>query len=363
MKKKRGVMVQILIIAFVPLLMAANSIVKNFPGFVERYYSTGINKPVRQLLSLIFGIFPFSVAEFLFLTLIAVLAFMVIIMIVRIKKGEFLSRLLSIGVYLASLYIIFMLVWGFNYDRLSFDKIAGLKVEKSSRQELYNLCSSLIEKANNLRKNVKENDQGVMYIPGGYKDVFGRVQLGYNNASGMYPELGGKYGKPKPVILSEQMCYTGITGIYMPYTGEPNVNIKVRDYMLPCTAAHEMAHQRGFAREDEANYIAYVTCSAHPDEDFQYSGVMLAVIHSMNAMADVDFDSYKELTKRYSDGVRADLKDDITFWAKYEGKIEKISDNVNNAYLKSNGQKDGVQSYGRMVDLLLAQYRMEQKAK
>lgn len=153
------------------------------------------------------------------------------------------------------------------------------------------------------------------------------------------------------------MSYTGITGIYIPYTGEANVNINSTDFMLPSTVAHEMAHQRGFAREDEANYIAYLTCSMHPDRDFQYSGVMLALIYSMNALAENDIEAYKVLRSKYSEGVKNDLRYDAEFWAKYEGKTQEISNNVNNTYLKSNGQKDGVQSYGRMVDLLIAEYK------
>jgi hypothetical protein len=129
------------------------------------------------------------------------------------------------------------------------------------------------------------------------------------------------------------------------------------DYMLPATAAHEMAHQRGFAREDEANYIAYVACTMHPDADFQYSGIMLGVIYSMNALADADMDMYKQLVKKYTPQVRKDLVNDNEFWQKYKGKVEEVANNVNNTYLKSNGQQDGVQSYGRMVDLLLAEYR------
>lgn len=350
---------QIAVIALTPSIIIINYLIKKFPNFIEKYYSVGINKPVRQFLSFITGICPFSVAELLFIVLIISLISIMFSIFAGLRKRKFISRLLNLGVYLSILYVLFMLAWGFNYDRLSFDKIAGIKIEKSSKQDLYALCSSLVQRANELREKVVENNEGIMYIPGGYEDVFNRAQQGYDKAAVLYKELAGKYGRPKPVFLSEPMCYTGITGIYMPYTGEANVNIKVRDYMLPCTTAHEMAHQRGFAREDEANYIAYISCIAHPDTDFQYSGVMLALISSMNALAGADIDMYKELAKNYSVGVRADLKDDSNFWKKYEGKVEKISDNVNNAYLKSNGQKDGVQSYGRMVDLLLAQYRAD----
>jgi hypothetical protein len=248
-------------------------------------------------------------------------------------------------------------MWGFNYDRLSFDRISGLKVQKSSIRELYSLCDSLIGRANTLREKVNEDSRGVMSIPGGYKSIFKRAGAGYDSISSIYPELGGKYGPPKPVLLSVPMSYTGITGVYMPYTGEANVNVNITDMMLPCTAVHEMAHQRGFAREDEANYISYAACSRHPDADFQYSGVMLALIHSVNALASYDYDAYKELARKYSPGVKRDLAYDNEFWAKYEGFVSDVSDKVNDIYLKSNGQADGVQSYGRMVDLLLAEYR------
>ncbi|WP_139902473.1 DUF3810 domain-containing protein [Clostridium thermarum] len=353
-KKERN---KLVIVGLVPIIMLLNSVSKSVPQLVEKLYSTGINKPIRQLLSFISSIVPFSAAEFLVFTLIAILIVMVVILIIKIIKGGFLKQLLNIAAYLSGLYVLFMLFWGFNYNRLSFDKIAGLTIEKSSKQELYELCELLIERANNLRAQVAEDSKGVMHIEGGYKDVFKRAYLGYSEAAKLYPELGGSYGRPKGVLLSVPMSYTGITGIYMPYTGEPNVNNNIRDFMLPCTTTHEMAHQRGFAREDEANYIAYVTCTSHPDADFKYSGVMLALINSMNALADVDYEGFRQLYFTYSEGIKRDLQDNREFWKKYEGKIEKISDTVNDTYLKSNGQADGVKSYGRMVDLLLAEYK------
>jgi len=88
---------------------------------------------------------------------------------------------------------------------------------------------------------------------------------------------------------------------------------------------------------------------------------MLALIYSMNALADVDYEGYKELIASYSPGMKRDLIDNMEFWSQYEGKVEEIANNINNSYLKSNGQKDGVQSYGRMVDLLLAEYREQEE--
>ena len=281
----------------------------------------------------------------------------------KLIKGKLIEGILNILAYLSVIYVMIMFLWSFNYNRLSFDKIADLKIEKSSKQELYELCDSLIGTANALRSKVKEDQSGVMTIEGGYKDVFKRSAEGYKNASVIYSELGGSYGRPKPIMLSKSMTYTGITGIYIPFTAEANVNVNITDFMLPATALHEMAHQRGFAREDEANYISYIACLSHSDVDFKYSGTMLALIYSMNALADKDVTAYKELRAKYSEGVVRDLKNDAEFWDKYKGKIEKIANKVNNTYLKSNGQEDGVESYGRMVDLLLAEYKKDKLSK
>ena len=355
MKNKYKAKIILIILSFITVLF--NLILRRNPKIVEKYYSNSINKVTRQMLSFITGIFPFSMGEFLIFFLLIILLVLLVTLIIKIKKGGFLIGLLNITAYLSLLYILFMLLWGFNYNRLSFDKIAGLKVQKSTEKELYDLCDNLIARANTLRTKVKENSEGVMVIQGGYKEALQRVVKGYEKASVIYPELGGKYGPPKPILLSEKMCYTGITGIYMPYTGEPNVNISTPDFDIAFTAAHEMAHQRGFAREDEANYIAYLACTMNPDTDFQYSGVIMALINSMNALAKQNTTYYNILTKKYSIGLRRDLKYDYNFWSKYEGKAEKFTDNVNNNYLKSNGEQEGTQSYGKMVDLLLAERR------
>ena len=83
----------------------------------------------------------------------------------------------------------------------------------------------------------------------------------------------------------------------------------------------------------------------------------------MNALASHDIEGYKVLAGKYSKAVRRDLQYENAFWAKYKGKIDEISNKVNDTYLKSNGQEDGVASYGRVVDLLLAEYRTKNLVK
>ena len=349
--------IKLILISLTPIILILNNILKQYPQFVEKNYANSLNRLTRQAQNFIVRPFPFSIAEILYFSLIVVLLISIVILCSKIKRGGVLIQLTNILTYLSLLYALFMFLWGFNYNRLSFDKISDLKLERSTESQLKSLCQELIDMANATRQKVNVSPKGIMIEKLGYKDVFKRASKGYEKASLIFPELGGRYSKPKPIFLSEAMCYTGIMGMYMPYTGEANVNVRVEDFMLPCTAAHEMAHQRGFAREDEANYIAYVTCLLNPDVDFEYSGVMLALINSMNALANKDIEAYKTLQKQYSEGVKKDIDANNVFWDKYSGKIQKLSNQVNNSYLKSNGQSDGTESYGRMVDLLLAQYK------
>jgi hypothetical protein len=164
-------------------------------------------------------------------------------------------------------------------------------------------------------------------------------------------------GAPKPVMLSSLMSYAGISGIFIPFTGEANVNATLPEWQIPFTAAHELAHQRGYAREDEANYVGYRACRAHPDRDFQYSGTFEAALYALGALAGADRAAYGRLRATLSPPLVRDLGALSAWRARYRSRLGRVQDRVNDAYLKTQGQRDGVQSYGRMVDLLLAERR------
>jgi hypothetical protein len=135
------------------------------------------------------------------------------------------------------------------------------------------------------------------------------------------------------------------------------VNATLPDWEIPFTSAHELAHQRGFAREDEANYVGYLACRAHPDRDFQYSGTFRAALYALSALAQVDRSSYGLLRGRVTAPQSRDLAALAAWHRRYESRLGEVQERVNDAYLKTQGQADGVRSYGRMVDLLLAERR------
>lgn len=344
------------------------------PDFTETYIARGWYRMISQPLSWFFGLFPFSMAEILIIAAIISAVAYLIVCIVRTVKGlrgkneqpwKPMLNFLTLALCVASgLYSCFYAFWGWNFSRHTLEENLQLNVQESSEEELAELCRELAEKINELRPQVSENPEGVMTIQGDQQDLAKRAAAGYENLAATqsaaidYKALfGGSYCQPQYLLTSTAFCYMNITGIFIPYTFEANVNGRTPDCSMPHTMMHEMAHQQGFPREDEANFIAFLACRAHPDVDVQYSGYYTAFVFSINALFDHNADLAREIYATVDAGYRRDAAASNAFWDQFEGPVEEVATAVNNSYLQANGQDDGVHSYGRMVDWLLAERR------
>jgi len=205
-------------------------------------------------------------------------------------------------------------------------------------------------------------------LPYSERELGKEAKKAYEVFSGEYPVFGGRYPVPKHVFFSRLMSWTEISGVFTPWTMEANVNIDISPYSIGSTMCHELAHLRGFMREDEANYISYRVCMASDCVDLQYSGTMLALIHTGNALYRQNGEKYYELYRAHvSAKVSADLAANSEYWDQFEKPVVgdttvgEIVEKVNDTYLKINDQTDGTKSYGRVVDLLLAEYKKRKK--
>jgi hypothetical protein len=269
-------------------------------------------------------------------------------------------RLIATPLAMASvLYALFAAGWGVAYSRLPYADAAGLTVSPVSVEELEELYTRQIDRANELRQGAQEDASGVYRTRADAKGLLKKVGEAFDEASARYPWLGGEFGDPKPVMLSEAMNYMHISGIFVPFTFEANVNIHTPEFFVPVTACHEGAHLRGWAREDEADYIAFAVCMQSGDADFMYSGAIHGMLRAGNALAGADMGRYSALQARIGEGVRRDVQANSAHWKKYEGEVSRMQEQVNDTYLKANRQEDGIRSYGRMVDLMIAQMRAE----
>ncbi len=345
---------------------------RRLPGFAEGYAST-VYPLLAQPLNFLTGLLPLSLMELLCGGLLLaglVLAVRLVRILVHtagararwVRLARALARLACAA---SAALLAFVLLAGINYSRSSFAALSGLPVQNSTVEELQTLCSDLAERADRLAAQIPAHDaDGVtLTTEDGFHALAEAADEAYANAARQYPVLGGRYGHAKPMLASFVMSRMQLTGIFFPFTMEANVNTLAPSFNVPYTIAHELAHLRGFMREDEANYIAWVVCSASADVRLQYGGTLLALIHAGNALARADASAYAALCAAYSPQVRRDLAQNNAYWAQFDGQtLSELSEKTNNAYLKANGQTDGTRSYGRMVDLLLAEWRAAAQA-
>lgn len=362
---------RIYLLLLLPLSFLLIYIAKQNSNFAEQFFALRIYKWLSQIISMSTSIFPFSLAEILVLLLPIIFLFLFTRFVIKLIKNKenrvtFLWKgILNTLCLLSVSLFLFIILAGINYYRYPFRYYSNLKVRNSSVQELYELTKSLAMDANQLRNATsKEDENGVFQLSMNMYDVSNKASEAMTALSKEYPVLAGSYGTPKPVLLSPLMSYTEITGIFMPFTMEANVNIDIPHYSIPSTMLHELAHLRGFMREDEANFIAYLAGMESDHPDIQYSSTMLALIISGNALYKEDTDLYFEIRDLYSEKVLKDIRANSRYWQQYEDTvISTVSNKINDTYLKANDQSDGVKSYGRMVDLLLAKYRRDNSSK
>ena len=339
-----------------------------WPSFTENVYSRAIFRVINQGLSTVTGLLPFSLGELLLYAAIIALVVFIVFMVVRavLAKKDWwrvlLRRLLTIACVVSMLYALFIGLWGFNYARLPLGDTLGLDTSPATEQELYATCQTIIALANDQRAQVPEDEDGVFTPDASMDDMMRSTEALYNNAAEASGNsfLGGSYGRAKPVLYSVGMSWAHITGIYFPYTSEANVNNDIPLLLFSSTCLHETAHQRGFSREDEANFLAYYVSSYSDDPSVDYSGTMLALIHAMNQLYSADSDKYFELRNTYAERINRDLAAYSKYWQEFESPVSEAAETMNNNFLKANMQEDGVKSYGRMVDLLIGLWRSEE---
>ena len=356
------------ILILIPLTFLLVLLVKNNTFIAEYVFARGIYRVYAFIMGNLTGWIPVSIMELGIIILPLVAIFIIVRWIVGIvkNKGKRMSRFINGMVNVLCLGSI-ILFWstcfsGVNNYRYTFAELTGLEVRDSSKEELNELCLWLAERASEVRRQITSVDEnGVMKSSyDSFRDMTKEARRLYGKLGETYEVFDYPCWNSKAIIFSHLMSYTDIVGVYCVFTMETNINVDVSDYSIPSTIMHELSHSYGFMREDEANFISFLGCIQSESLEFQYSGYMHALIHAGNKLAGIDMDLYTELHKTYDPGVRLDLNANSAYWDQFEDTvIQEVSNVVNDTYLKANNQSDGVASYGRMVDLLLAWYRAQ----
>lgn len=329
---------------------------RNLSGFGE-WYGTRIYPVLVWVIGGLSNFFPFSVVE------IFLYVFLLLGLVYGITYIRQLIKLVSTFVLVVGILAFsYTANCGINYYRLPFSYFLNLEIRPSSEEELKELCVFLAcqaaEAAEPMESLALTEGTGQRESRERKKDFPRQAKADMEKLGQSYPQLSGFYPRPKPLLVSEILSLQSLSGIYSPFTIEANYNQDMIAYNIPHTACHELSHLRGFMREEEANFIGYLACVGSDNAFSRYSGYLSGFIYASNALYRQNPEAASEVYTYLPDRALTDLHTNNQFWQQYEGAIAEVSTKVNDTYLKANSQSDGVKSYGRMVDLLLAYYRV-----
>ncbi|WP_233273940.1 DUF3810 domain-containing protein [Altibacter lentus] len=340
----------ILALAF-PLQIVFLQILRHYPRFVETYYSQGIYPILSKIPRYLFGWIPFSIGDVFYILLI-VLAIRWIYKNYHRLWREPVWFFVDITATLSIIYFVFNIVWGLNYYRLPLHTTLELNSDYTTEQ-LIQTTERLIAKSNELHRELGYADTVKIELPYTQKEMFEKSINGYKRLEKEFPNLAYSPKSIKKSGWSLGLTYMGYSGYYNPFSGEAQVNNLIKTYKFPVVSCHEEAHQIGYARENEANFIATLATLHNEDPYIQYAGYIFALRYCINEIARRDIDAYDTILLTVNPGILESYKEMREFWASYQNPFETFSKSFWDQFLKANNQSQGIMSYSYMVALVV----------
>jgi hypothetical protein len=275
-------------LCLLPLSIAIFIASAGIPEAIEIHYSRKFYPITASALSRAAEIFPFSAAEFLIYGTVIFLFWKISASVINLALGKsarkaWLKKMArAIFLWAGIIYFIFIMLWGLNYHRRNLADSLGLERAETSAAEISQCLMILARRANSLAASVKRNTDGVMILRDRSAARSDIVEAYKRFDEPAQPRLN--FGGAKPFAWSRILTILGIGGFYSPFTGEPTYNWHMPAVSLPFAMAHETAHQRGFARENEANFMAYLVCRDSGLPELQYSAALTGLIYLMAAL-------------------------------------------------------------------------------
>ena len=326
--------------------------------------SESVIRPVHRFLANLTDHVPFSIAEILILTAglgLVWLTFSTLLRLVRQKGraavlGRYLLTVASAGL---AVYAGFCLLWGVFYYGDDFMERSGFETREISVEELEQVTVYFAGLANGYSSQVPRDGNGICVTD--RSAVLEKSRTVFAAAEQACPELRGPAVCAKPFYFSKLLSLTDFTGFFFPFTAEANVNTDSPASEFAATVAHELAHQRGVAKEQEANFCAVYASLLDGDPDYCYSACLLAYTHLGNALYSADRAAWEMVWDGLNEDVKRDLAFTRAYWQRFDTPVQTVSNAVYENFLYSYDQMLGLKSYGACVDLLVCHY-LEQAA-
>lgn len=317
-----------------------------FPQVVSSVYSYSIFVGIAATLRTITGIVSFSLGDILYI-LVVVLALRAIFNFIRAVfsrtltgKAVVRSVIRFVNFFLFGL-LFFRIAWGINYARPETSTELGIADSTYTTQQLTQLAGFFILKLAAIKPD-RDQYYSVYLLEKRAKESF--LSLSKKQKAFYYPAA-----EVKSALNSWIITKIGLEGYYNPFTGEAHINTRLPQFTLPFVTCHEIAHQLGIAREDEANLIGYLACINSADPNFRYAGNYAMLRYILFELSYKSPEAFEKIKGLLPPQVRDDLRTEQSFWQENNNGMFAYMDMALDHFLKLNNQPSGIQSYQRIV--------------
>lgn len=321
-----------------------------YPEFVETYYSNGLYPIISKLFRYTLGWLPFSFGDLIYAFAIIYILRWLYLNKTRIWKDS-LNWVIDVTAALSVIFFLFHLCWGLNYHRLPLHKNLNLNRDYTTEQ-LVAVTEKLIKKSNELHLKITNNDTIQVTVPYSKTEILNMAPIGYENLKIIFPHLEYHPKSVKKSLFSYPLTYMGFSGYLNPLTNEAQVDAIIPTIKIPTTSSHEIAHQLGYAAENEANFIGCLAAINHDDIYFNYAGFTFGLRYCLNEVYFRDECLYDDLVADVNEGVLKNYKETRDFWEAHANPLEPFFKIFYSNYLKANQQSKGMESYSYVVALL-----------
>ena len=326
-----------------------------FPGAVEKYYAMGLYPLIARLQRLLFGWLPFSIGDIFYGAVIIWLIVGLVRLIMRLVKRQvdrywLLGRLRGTVFICLLVYVLFNGLWGLNYDRLGIADQLRLDVQPYSREELTRLLQGISCRLNTLDSVSRLNRPPLAHPAAVFRGGF----QSYSAFSAHDTRFTYTSSSIKSSLFGFVDNYLGFGGYYNPFTGEAQVNTGLPLFLQPYTTCHEMAHQLGYAKENEANFVGYLAARSSSNAAFQYSVYFDLYLYAARELYLQDSNLVRPFREHLRPGIRQDYREMQAFNRKYENPFEPVVRRLYGNYLKANRQPQGIKTYNEVIAWLIA---------
>lgn len=322
------------------------------------FYNSNVSSVFRWIFAKLSGVVNFSLTEmFLFLSPSIITA----VIVSTVKDAENgisgairkIVCILALGCYL---WVSFVNLYAAGYRGVSVAEKMGLDTENITVDELAETMIAVTKEINAIceENTFPTNEKGQTLITEGYDRLSLDIVSAYDTVKNEYGIVQNMKTRVKPIILSEPMTYSHISGVYSFYTGEANINTNFPDYIVVSTMAHEMAHQRGIAPEDEASFTGYLALINSDDAYLRYCGYLDVYSYLSSALYESGSTLWSFCRKQLCDEASKELQAYSDFFEKYkDNAVHDVTESMNDTFLQSQGT-EGTVAYDLVTELVVA---------